>query len=96
MSVLRQQGNSETKMVTIDLSEPAALDMINGGNMAAIIADEAYAIGVTAARAAAASLLNRTVEPFLVVDALSIGPDNVSDGWKAAMNMDAPPSLISK
>ncbi|WP_112320942.1 substrate-binding domain-containing protein [Oceanibium sediminis] len=96
LSVLRQQGNTDTKVVTIDLSEPAALDLVNGGNMAAIIADEAYGIGVTAARAAAASLLGQSVEPFLVVDALSVGPGNIAEVWNAAMNMDAPESLTKK
>ena len=93
LSVLRQQSNTETKVVTIDLNEPVALDMLAGGNTAAIIADEAYSIGVYAARSAAASLLGRSVKPFLVVDALAIGPNNVVEGWKRSLNVD-PPSRV--
>lgn len=93
LSVLRQQGNDRTKVVTIDLNEPAALDMLSGGNIAAIIADEAYGIGVSAARAAAASLLDKSVDPFLVVDALAIGPDNVTEGWLRSMNREPPESV---
>ncbi|MBC6408510.1 MAG: substrate-binding domain-containing protein [Rhodobacteraceae bacterium] len=94
LSVLRQQGNTYTKVITIDLNEPVALDMLNGGNTAGIIADEAYSIGVYAARSAAASLLGRSVEPFLVVDALAIGTDNVVEGWNRSMNMDPPASVV--
>ena len=94
LSVLRQQDNKKTKVVTIDLNEPAALDMLNGGNMAAIIADEAYNIGVNAARAAAAGLLGKSVDPFLVVDALAIGPDNVEQGWSQSLNK-TPPATVS-
>ncbi|SMP02356.1 substrate-binding domain-containing protein [Shimia sagamensis] len=93
LSVLRQQGNTDAKVVTIDLNEPAALDMVGGGNIAAIVADEAYNIGVFAARAAAASLLDKPVEPFLVVDALTIGPDSVADGWMKSLHSEAPASL---
>ena len=94
LSVLRQQGNEQTKVITIDLNEPVALDMLGGGNTAGIVADEAYSIGVYAARSAAASLLGRSVEPFLVVDALAIGTDNVIEGWNKSLNMDPPASVI--
>lgn len=93
LSVLRQQGNDKTKIVTLDLSEPAALDMVQDGNVAAIVADEAYTIGVTAARAAAAGLLGQSVEPFLVVDALAVTKDNVADGWNRSLNIDPPQSV---
>lgn len=93
ISVLRQQGNDHTKVVTIDLNEPAALDMINGGNIVGIVADETYNIGVYAARAAAASLLGRDVDPFLVVDALSIGPGDVVEGWMQSFHSEVPESL---
>ena len=48
LAALRSAGNSHTKIVTLDLNEPAALDMVKGGNVAALVADEAYNIGVTA------------------------------------------------
>ena len=43
LAALRNGGNTHTKIVTLDLSEPLALDMVKGGNVAAIVADEAYA-----------------------------------------------------
>lgn len=93
ISVLRQQGNAHTRVVTIDLNEPAALDMLNGGNIAGIVADETYSIGVYAARAAAAGLLGRDVDPFLVVDAITIDANNIADGWMQAYH-SAPPETL--
>ena len=49
---------------------------------------------VYAARAAAAGLLDKPVEPFLVVDALAIGTDNVVEGWNKSMNMDPPETVV--
>ncbi len=94
LSVLREQGNNHTKIVTLDLSEPVALDMVKGGNVAAIVADEAYNIGVTVARAAALGLLKQPVEPFLVVDALAVTADGVLDGWMTSLNMEAPATIV--
>ena len=95
LSVLRQQGRTDLKIVTIDLNEPAGLDMVQGGSVAALIADEAYNIGVYAARAGAASLLAREVEPFLVVDALIVTADNVAQGWQQSLHRDPPESVLN-
>jgi ribose transport system substrate-binding protein len=79
--------------VTLDLNEPAALDMVKGGNVAALVADEAYNIGVTVARAAAGSLVGKSAEPFLVVDAIAVTKDTIFDGWKKSFNKDAPATV---
>lgn len=94
MTVLRGAGNDHTKIVTLDLNEPAALDMVKDGNVAALIADEAYSIGVTAARAAAASLLGESEPPFYVVDSLVVTGDTVAEGWRKSLNKDVPSSII--
>ena len=65
LAALRNGGNTHTKVVTLDLSEPLALDMVKGGNVAAIVADEAYAhrrdagagVGGVAARQEARAVL---------------------------------------
>ncbi|WP_332719830.1 substrate-binding domain-containing protein [Pelagibacterium mangrovi] len=95
LSVLRQQGRTDVKIITIDLNEPAGLDMVQGGSVAALIADEAYNIGVYAARAGAASLLGEAVDPFLVVDALIVTKDNVAEGWQQSLHRDAPESVLA-
>lgn len=94
LAVLRQLGRDDVKIVSIDLNEPAALDMAKGGAIAALVADEAYGIGIAAARAAAASLLDRQVDPLLVVGAGIVGKDNLAEGWRASLNSDPPQSVL--
>jgi ribose transport system substrate-binding protein len=93
LAALRNNGNTHTKIVTLDLSEPLALDMVNNGNVVAIVADEAYAIGATLARAAAASLVGEQLKPFYAVDAIAITKDNVKEGWFKSLHSDPPATL---
>ncbi|HEV7254960.1 MAG TPA: substrate-binding domain-containing protein [Mesorhizobium sp.] len=95
LAALRAAGNSHTKIVTLDLNEPAALDMVKGGNVAALIADEAYVIGVTAARTAAGALVGKEAPAFLVVDSLAVTKDNLAEGWKQSLGK-APPSTLTE
>lgn len=94
LSVLRQLGREDVRIVSIDLNEPAALDMAKGGPIAALIADDAYGIGVTAARASALALLDRKVDPLLVVGAGTVTRTNLVEGWRASLNADPPQSVL--
>jgi len=94
LTALRQAGNPHTKIVTLDLNEPAALDMVQSGNVAALIGGEAYAIGVTAARAAALSLVDKSLPPFLVVDSQIVTKENIAQGWKQSLNEELPSSIV--
>lgn len=94
LAALKAAGNSHTKIVTLDLNEPAALDMATGGNFAAIVADEAYDIGQTAARASAAALLGKAAPPFLVVGSLAVTRDTIAEGWQRSLHTDAPASVL--
>jgi ribose transport system substrate-binding protein len=94
LSVLRNAGNAKTRIVTLDLSEPIALDMVKGGNVVAIVADEAYALGRTMATAAAYGLLGKETPPFLVAPALTVTRDNVAAGWQQSLHRDAPQSVL--
>lgn len=94
LAVLRQMGRGDVKIVSIDLNEPAVLDMAKGGPVAALIADEAYNIGVAAATAAAASLLDRQVDPLLVVGAGIVRKQNLAEGWRASLHTDPPQTVL--
>ena len=95
LAALRANGNTRTRIVTLDLSEPIALDMVRGGNVAAIVADEAYELGRAMAASAVLDLLGEDVPPFIVAPALSVTADTVATGWKKSLNIDAPASLTS-
>jgi len=95
LAALRANGNKSTKIVTLDLSEPVAVDMVRGGNVAAIVADEAYELGRAMAAAAALRLVGTDVPPFVVAPAITVTADTVAEGWKKSLNIDPPASVSS-
>jgi len=94
LAALRSAGNSKTRIVTLDLSEPVALDMVKGGNVAGIVADKAYELGRAMATAAGYGLLGKEAPAFVVAPAITITKDNVAQGYKDSLNRDAPQSVL--
>lgn len=94
LAALRGAGNKTTKVVTLDLNEPVALDMVKDGNVTAIVADRAYELGRAMAAAGLKSLLGQEVSPFIVAPALTVTKENVSQGWKDSLNREAPKSVL--
>ncbi|MEK0164969.1 substrate-binding domain-containing protein [Phaeobacter sp. JH85H1] len=94
LAALRANGNSSTRIVTLDLSEPIALDMVKGGNVVGIVADEAYELGRAMAAAGARGVLDLDNPPFVVAPAVSVTAKNVNEGWNQSLNLDAPQSVL--
>ncbi|QDG94474.1 substrate-binding domain-containing protein (plasmid) [Rhizobium sp. NIBRBAC000502774] len=94
LAALRGAGNKTTRLVTLDVNEPVALDMVKDGNVTAIVADKAYELGRAMAAAGLKSLLGQDVAPFVVAPALTITKENVAEGWKQSLNRDAPASVL--
>lgn len=94
LAALRAAGNTKTKIVTLDLAEPVALDMVKGGNVTALVADKAYELGRAMAAAGMKSLLGQETPAFVVAPALTVTKENVSQGWKDSLNRDAPQSVL--
>ncbi|MGN6307454.1 MAG: substrate-binding domain-containing protein [Mesorhizobium sp.] len=94
LSALRGAGNTKTKIVTLDLAEPVALDMVKGGNVAALVADKAYELGRAMAAAGMKALLDQPTPAFVVAPALTVTKENVAEGWKESLNRDAPQSVL--
>lgn len=93
LAALRANGNDSTRIVTLDLSEPIALDMVRGGNVVAIVADEAYELGRAMAAAAILDLLDQEVPPFVVAPAVTVTADNLAEGWMQSLHTEAPESV---
>lgn len=93
LAALRSNGNKTTKLVTLDLSEPIALDMINGGNVIALVADEAYELGRAMAAAGARQYAGEETPPFVIAPAVTVTADNVAEGWMQSLRVEAPASL---
>jgi ribose transport system substrate-binding protein len=94
LSALRNQGNTKTKVVTLDLSEPVALDMVKGGNVAGIAADKAYELGRGLARAAAYGVLGKRAPAFVAAPTLSVTRDTVREGWNASLHRDPSRTIL--
>jgi hypothetical protein len=71
LAALRANGATKTKLVTLDLDEPLALDMARGGQTFALVIDRAYDVGRAMARSAAYGLLGKRAPPFVIVPALT-------------------------
>ncbi len=95
LAALRSAGNTDTKIVTLDLSEPVALDMVRGGNVIGLVADEAYELGRAMAASGLKGLLGQDVPAFVVAPALTVTADNVAEGWQQSLHRDAPASVLA-
>lgn len=93
LAALKASGNKKTKIVTLDLSEPLAVDMVKNGNVAALTADQAYELGSCMARAGALGLIGAKVKPFLIAPALTVTKNNVEAGWKQSLNKPLPKAV---
>lgn len=94
LAALRAAGNTRVKIVTLDLSEPVGLDMVKGGNVAAIAADKAYELGRAMASVAGYGLLGKEAPAFVVAPVLTVTKDNVKEGWQESLHRDAPQSIL--
>jgi ribose transport system substrate-binding protein len=93
LSALRNNGNTKTKVVSLDLDEPLALDMARGGNTAALVADKAYDLGKAMAESAAYGIIGKKAPPFIVAPALTITKANLPEGYQQSLHT-APPKAV--
>ena len=94
LAALRANGNRKTKLVTLDLDEPLALDMARGGQTFALIVDRAYDLGRAMARSAAYGLLGKRAPPFVIVPALTITRSNLAQGYRESLHRGPPASIV--
>ena len=94
LAALRSAKNTKTKIVTLDLSEPVGLDMVKGGNVAGIAADQAYELGRAMATTAGYGLLGKEAPAFIVAPVLTVTKENVVTGWQDSLHRDAPKSVL--
>jgi len=94
LAALRANGNTTTKVVSLDLDEPLALDMAKGGNTFALIADRAYELGQAMGKSAAYGLLGKKAPAFVVVPALTIRRSNLVRATASRSNRNPPASVM--
>src|SRR4051794_14764931 len=94
LAALRAAGNTHTKIVTLDLSEPVALDMVQGGNVVALVADQAYELGRAMATVAGYGLIGKEAPPFIIAPVITVQKANVAQGWQTSLHRDPPQTVI--
>ena len=93
LTALRNSGSTDTKIVTLDLSEPVGLDMARGGNVAALVADQAYELGRALATSAGYGIIGKDAPEFAVAPAVTVTKDNLEEGWQQSLHR-APPKAV--
>jgi ribose transport system substrate-binding protein len=86
LSSLRAAGDSNVKLVTLDLDDTVVTDMAQHGNTVAVIADEAYDLGVGLADTAGLAILGRPAPPFVTVGSVTVLPDSIEQGYAASLH----------
>jgi ribose transport system substrate-binding protein len=94
LAALRANNNTTTKIVSLDLDEPLALDMAKGGNTFALIADRAYELGQAMAKSAAYGVLRKRAPAFVVAPAMTITKSNLVQGYHESLHENPPASVM--
>ena len=94
LAALRANGATKTKLVTLDLDEPLALDMAKGGQTFALIVDRPYDLGQAMAKSAAYGLLGKRAPPFVIGPALTITRSNLVQGYRESLHRSPPPRIM--
>ena len=95
LAALRASGNTTTRIVSLDLDEPLALDMAKGGNTFALIVDKAYELGQAMARSAGYGLLGKKAPAFVAAAAMTITKSNLVQGYRESLHREPPASVMN-
>ncbi|MEM9424636.1 MAG: substrate-binding domain-containing protein [Spirochaetota bacterium] len=93
LAAARSAGRKDLKVFTMDLGATTVLDMAKGGNMAGVVADLPYELGVTLTNTAVLSKLGEKTPPFVTVPAIKVTRENLEQGWKESLHRDLPPEV---
>ena len=93
LAALRAAGADDVAVVTLDLDTNVSLDLVEGGNVVGIAADEAYDLGRTMAVEGAYGLLGKPAPAFVVVPAIAATADNIVEAYRQSLATD-PPQVV--
>ena len=82
LAALRSAGNTKTKIVTLDLSEPLALDMVQGRQRRRAHRRQGLRARPHHGDVAAYGLIGKEAPAFVVAPAITVTKANVADGWQ--------------
>ena len=80
----------DIKIATGGVNAPALINMLSGGNMAAIMSDMPYYMGFNHALVGAYGLLDKPCPEFTICPVVSLNKDNVEEIWGLAFKTPLP------
>ncbi|MHB1394572.1 MAG: substrate-binding domain-containing protein [Clostridia bacterium] len=83
---LRAAGRKDVKVITHDLGGNNDLDIAQGGNVYAKVADMPVEIGRTMAKLAAYKILGKDAPPFVVSGLVKMTKSNIAEAWEQSLN----------
>lgn len=93
LSALRENGRDEVKVVTHDIDQNLATDMVQDGNVVGIVANPAVETGRHLATMAAYGVLDQDAPDLVAVQPVATTVDNLAEGWQAEFGEEPPPEL---
>ncbi|MGI8909254.1 MAG: substrate-binding domain-containing protein [Rubrobacteraceae bacterium] len=90
VAAARTAGRSDLVVTTIDLGQPAAIEVASGGIVKGLGAQVPFDQGVTEAKLAGYGLLDKEAPPYVALSALPVTGNNVLDAWKTVYHQDPP------
>jgi ribose transport system substrate-binding protein len=93
LSALRSAGDTHTKLVTLDIDDPVMVDMAQGGNTVAVVADQAHALGKGMADAAALGILGKKAPAFAVAGAVTVTKSTIAAGYQKSLDAAVPATV---
>ncbi len=95
LAALRANKAEKVAVVTLDLDTNVSLDLVEGGNVVGIAADEAYQLGRTMATEGAYGLLGKKTPPFVIVPAIRVTADNIVEGYRRSLATQPPSEVLN-
>lgn len=93
LASLRAAGNNDVAVVTNDLDQTMALDMIQGGNVVGVVANDAVVTGNDLGTMAAYGVLGKEAPELAVTAPVPTTTDNIEEGWQAEFASELPADL---
>jgi ribose transport system substrate-binding protein len=94
LSALKARGNTDVKVVSIDLDEANDLDMALGGNYIGATGEETFTMGQLMVRAAAKKLCGEEFPAFVTVPTVVATRDTLLDAWHRVYHKDPPAAVM--
>jgi ribose transport system substrate-binding protein len=83
-------GRDDIKISTLGVDTPSLINMLSGGNIAAILSDMPYYMGLDHVIVGAYGLLDKPCPEFTICPVTSINKDNVEEIWGLAFKTELP------